>query len=287
MSSRSALGVVILACSTVVACSGVPGSIATPAERSSVVIEVVPEEALLERFPALEVLGSDPDVEVVRFSAAGRPGVRIVARFDDGYELPAVLLEGVDAGGRRFTLFERFELLEIDGVWRRAATARPLEEMVTAEPGSRGGADPSPPEVREDGTPAAELATLQVRLPGRLARSNAATVDGGVPRWSIAGGETRDVWLRTDPAGAPTAALLVAGLAIVAVLVLLARRMSPARRSRSTVEPGGADDRRPPDEPALVSLGPDEASRYPVPAWAQHPIPEEPPPLPEPSQIVR
>jgi hypothetical protein len=277
----------ILASSTVVACSGVPGSLGSGAERSSVVVEVVTEDALLERFPALEILGSDPDVEVVRFSSGGRPGVRIVAEFEDGYELPALLLEGVDAGGRRLTIFERFELLEIDGVWRLAATARPLDELVSAEPGNRGGADPLPPEARDDGPADAELATLQVRLPGRLARSNAATVDGGVPRWSLAGEGTQDVWLRTDPVDRPAAALLLAGLGIVAALVLVARAVSAARRSRPTVESGGADQGHPPDGPVPVPPASDETSPYPVPAWAQRPVPAGPPPLPEPSQIVR
>jgi hypothetical protein len=255
---------------------------ATPPGRGVVVLEVAAAAAGRERFDGLDRLGlADPSVEVEQLGDGGG-GLRLTVGFDDPYDLPPLLAGGATIRGREVRMFERFELLEVDGEWRLGAVANPLDEMVLFD------ADRREPRVSRDAEPPSSPASpvsVSIRLPGEIARSNAASTDGGTAVWPLHESDhSTQLWMRTQPKGSIAGPVLLAAAA-GAALVLLAFR-SLRRPGRRPDVPRGEDT--PEWETVPPSSGPDDTSVlvpepmpqpgvehppewFPVPAWAEHP----------------
>lgn len=197
----------------------------------TVEVTVFPDSDVMGQVEGLDLassVGAPPgavDLQVDRVYVDDRPGYRIEFGFADPDALGAALQAGVTVAGRRITLFESFDLREVDyGIWRLDAAVSPPGE-VFAEPTGDGGAA-AEVQALLDGVTAGSTQVaieLTISMPGGVSSSNADSSSGGSATWNLDRADgPRQLYMETRPVRFPTPAQAIIGGAALAVVLGIA-----------------------------------------------------------------
>jgi hypothetical protein len=201
--------------------------------------------------------GGQDGVEISTIAADGERGIRVSVQFDDYRQLTSSLTNG-EFEGRTLRVFQSFEITEgPDGKWSLQATVDPggFDAVMNEIPAGLPTGDVSPDDV---------AINLAVTLPGEVARSNAASTDGGTATWELTGSNAATTMsMENEPSSVSplqwvmiaVGALIVLGLVLILVTAAGGRRRR-RKAARHAVGPANQQGWAPVG-PAPVAVGPD------------------------------
>lgn len=172
-----------------------------------------------------ESFGDFKGAEVDEIKKDGRSGFRITVPFKNPEQAKKLLTGGLHVSGHSVRIFAAFDLHQLPDTdrWVFRATANTIEQIFAPFKADKAFAPVT--RALQDGTDASEAVKsadleVSISLPGRLASSNADSIDGGTAKWKITDpAAPRALRANSVPQDFPTALQTILGIAVLVMLI--------------------------------------------------------------------